>query len=191
MAGIIEDRMKLAGKLLPADVLLVSEKGLKHLINRTLGRSRWHHIMLYIGKGRVLEATPKKGCHVSKLDLTKDCYIAYKAIRHRKLSDKARKEVAAKAVRLFLGKKFAWRQLAKVFIRRLLALKGNGDKACRPGYRCDTDRIICSNVVAMNYHMAGCVIGGRWAPEYVLPRDYDRMKEFDIIFEKRAKKGKE
>ena len=191
MAGITEDGRKLAGKLLPADVLLVSEKGLKHFINRTLGRSRWHHIMLYIGKGRVLEVTPKKGCHISKLDLTRDCYLGYKALRHRGLSGKARKEMAAKAVRLFLGKKFGWRQLVKVFIRRLLGLKGNGGKACRPGYRCDTNRITCSNLVAMNYHMAGCTISDRWAPEYVMPRDYDKMKEFEIVFEKQLKNRKE
>ena len=178
----------IVNKLLPADILLVSEKGLKHSINRTFGRSRWHHVMLCIGKGKVLEATPRKGCHISKLDLTKDCYIAYKALRHRKLSDAEKKKIAETAVKIFLGKKFNWQHLLKVFFRRQLSIVGNNGKARKPGYRCNVNSIICSNLVAMNYHMAGCSISDRWAPEYVMPRDYDKSKEFAIVFEKIIKR---
>lgn len=28
-------------------------------------------------------------------------------------------------------------------------------------------------------------ISGKWAPEYVMPRDYYKAKEFDIVFERR------
>ena len=95
---------------------------------------------------------------------------------------------AETAVKIFLGKKFSWRQLLKVFFRRLLSIVGNNGKAHKPGYRCDVNRIICANLVAMNYHMAGGSISDRWAPEYVMPRDFDKSKEFAIVFEKIIKR---
>ena len=172
-------------KLKEADVLLVSEKGLKHSLNRALGRSRWHHVMLYIGQGRVLEATPRKGCHISKLDLTKERYFRYRALRHGKVNDLSRRKIVATAVRIFLGRKFDWRHLIKVFLRRQLIFIGNNGRARRPGYKCSISSIICSNIVAMTYHITGHSISDKWAPEYVMPRDYDRAKEFDIVFERR------
>ncbi len=178
--------MSLVKKLLPADILLVSEKGLKHSINRAFGRSRWHHIMLYIGKGRALEVTPRKGCHISNIDLARECYIEYRILRHKKISGAEKKKIVATAIKLFLGKKFSKRQLAKVFFRRLLELKGNRGKASKTGYMPNVNSLICSNLVAITYHMAGCSISDRWAPEYVMPRDYGKLEEFEIVFEKRA-----
>ena len=175
-------------KLKEGDIILISEKGLKHSLNRALGRSRWHHIMLYIGQGRVLEATPRKGCHISKLDLTKECYLGFKALRHAKINDLSRRKIAATAVRIFLGRKFDWWQLIKVFFRRQLVFMGNNGRACRPGYKCNFGSVICSNLVAMSYHLEGCSIGDKWAPEYVMPRDYDKLEksgEFDLVFERK------
>lgn len=179
-------------KLLPADILLASEKGLKHSINRALGRSRWHHVMLYLGKGRVIEVTPRKGCHISKLDLTKNCYLEYRALRHKKISDAEKKKIAAAAVNLFLGRKFNWWQLAKVFLRRLLELKGNRNNTSTPDYRNGVNCLICSNLVAITYHLAGRAISSKWAPEYIMPRDYDGLEAadgFEVVFERKVKSG--
>lgn len=172
-------------RLRQADVLLVSEKGLKHSLNRALGRSRWHHIMLYIGQDRVLEATPRKGCHIAKLDLTKECFLGYKALRHAKINDLSRRKIVATAVKIFLGRKFDWQQLIKVYLRRQLSFIGNNGKACRPGYKCNVQSVICSNLVAMAYHIMGHSISDKWAPEYVIPRDYDKLRDFEIVFERK------
>lgn len=183
MNGIIK-------KLLPADILLVSEKGLKHSINRMLGRSKWHHIMLYIGKGKVVEVTPRKGCHISKLDLTRDCYIEYRALRHKKISGTEKKRIVATAVKLFLGQKFSWRQLTKVFFRRLVELKGNRSNSSKPDYRKKANCLICSNLAAMTYRAAGRSISERWAHDYVMPRDYDKLEEngnFCVVLEGKPK----
>lgn len=183
------ERKSLINKLLPADILLVSEKGLKHSINRALGGSRWHHIMLYLGKGKAMEVTPTKGCHISELDLTRDCYIEYKALRHKKISGTKKKKIVATAVKLFLGRKFSWLQLAKVFFRRLLGLKGNGcaaSAASKPDYNNGFNRLICSNLAAITYHVADISISKKWAPDYVMPRDYAKLEGFETVLEKKA-----
>ena len=175
-------------KLEEGDIILVSEKGLKHSLNRAFGRSRWHHIMLYIGQGKVLEVTPRKGCHISKLDLTKECYLGFKALRHAKINDLSRRKIAATAVRIFLGRKFDWRQLIKVFFRRQLVFIGNNGRARKPGYKCNFGSVICSNLVTMAYHIRGHSISDKWAPEYVMPRDYGKLeksREFSIVFERK------
>ncbi|MBI2143058.1 hypothetical protein HYU20_01825 [Candidatus Woesearchaeota archaeon] len=182
---------RLIKKLKEADILLVSEKGFKHAINRAFGRSRWHHVMLYVGKGKVIEATPKKGCHISKLDLNKECYKAYKALRHRKITGKERKEMAAYAVRMFLGRRFNWKHLPRVFLRRSVWLLGNNGQACKPGYKCDNNALICSNIVAVAYHISGRRISRKWAPEYVMPRDYDKAEGFKTIFDVNAEKERQ
>ncbi len=182
----------LVKKLVEGDILVVSEKGIKHAINRFFGRSRWHHVMLYVGKGKVLEVTPRKGCHIAKLDLTKESYKAYKAMRCRKLAVATRKKIAATAIRLFAGKKFDWLQLFKAFFRRLLGRKGNKSRVDRHGYENDIKGLICSNLVAITYHTAGHAISSKWAPEYTMPRDYDRLEMtggFEVVFQRKLESG--
>ncbi|MBI2141705.1 hypothetical protein HYU16_04765 [Candidatus Woesearchaeota archaeon] len=187
------DLGSLVKKLVEGDILVVSERGLKHAVNRFFGRSKWHHVMLYIGKGKVLEVTPRKGCHISKLDLARGSYKAYKAVRCRKLAAETRRKIAAAAVKLFLGKKFDWKQLVKVFSRRLLDWKGNKSRVEKHGYGNDIKGLICSNLVAITYHMTGHAIGSKWAPEYIMPRDYDMLGTaggFEVVFERRLESGR-
>ncbi|MBI2581479.1 hypothetical protein HYV85_06795 [Candidatus Woesearchaeota archaeon] len=187
------DLSSLVKKLIEGDILVVSEKGLKHAVNRFFGRSRWHHVMLYIGKGKVLEVTPRKGCHVSKLDLTRESYKAYKAVRCKKLAAATRRKIAAAAVKLFRGKNFDWQQLVKVSFRRILKWKGNRGNIQKETYKCDLDSLICSNLVAITYHMAGHAISSKWAPEYIMPRDYDMLEAaggFEVVFERKLESGR-
>lgn len=175
-------------KLEPADILLVSEKGAKHSINRTIGRSKWHHVMLYIGKGKVLEVTPRKGCHISVLDLTKNCFLGYKAIRNTTITEKQKKKIVAEAIK-FHGRKFSWRQLGKAFLRRIIDPRSNGKRKLRPypAQNHYAEKIICSNLVAIAYHREGYLISERHKPEHIMPRDYDKTKDFKVIFERKPK----
>ena len=172
-------------KLRRADIVLVSERGLLHSINRTLQRSKWHHVMLYIGEGRTLEVTPKKGAHICDLvyDLTEKSYIAYKVLRNRKFTDRQRGKVVETAIKLFLGKKFSWMQYAKIIIGRTLHWEMEGGKSlvCKPGHKCMTDSVACSNMVAMAYYISGFPIGDRYMPEYVVPKDYEASKNFSLV----------
>ncbi len=183
----------LAKKLVEGDILLVSERGLKHAINRALGRSRWHHVMLYVGRGRVIEATPKKGCHISKLDLSKDCYIGYKALRNRRLTMAQRRKLVRTAISSFYGKKFSWMQLGMAGLRAVFGCAGNGRmQIARGSHDCNTERIICSNMIAIAYYKLGHPISRKYLPEYVMPRDYDRLEaagKFEVVFEIRRKSG--
>ena len=172
-------------KLEPGDILLVSEKGVKHTLNRTLGRSRWHHVMLYTGNGNVLEVTPKKGCHISELNLDKKSFIGYKALRNNNLTPEQKKRLVSDAIRTFHGRAFSWRQLAKATLRRVVDWKSNGFRKLKPdpNRNHDAEKIICSNTVAMIYHRAGQLISERHKPEHIMPRDYDKAKGFEVVFD--------
>ncbi len=187
------DLNSLIKKLREADVILISEKGVKHAVNRALGRSRWHHVMLYIGKGKVLEVTPKKGCHISEIDLTRGCYKGYKAIRHTRISALERRRIITNAAKIFYGKKFSLRQLIKVFFRKAFDWGSNTNRKLESGYgyRCKTESMICSNAVAMAYCLSGRLISDKYLPEYVMPRDYDKAKGFEIVFDINREKGQD
>ena len=181
----LRDAQNIIKKLLSGDIVLVSEKGMLHSINRTLQRSKWHHVMLYIGDGRTIEVTPKKGAHICDLmyDLTEKPYMAYKILRNKKLSKGQRKKIIDTALKDFLGKKFSWMQYAKIVIGRTLQLKKGGDKStvCKPGHECSTGSVACSNMVAMAYYDAGFPISDRYMPEYVVPKDYEWSKSFSTV----------
>ncbi len=172
-------------KLEPGDILLVSEKGIKHTLNRMLGRSKWHHVMLFIGQGKVLEVTPKKGCHISSLDLDKKSFIGYKAIRNKALSASEKENLVAKAIKTYHGKNFSWLQLMRASLRRVIDLKSNGVRKLKPdpSINHNSERMICSNTIAMVYHRAGHLISERHKPEHIMPRDYDKAKGFEVVFD--------
>lgn len=181
---------KLIGKLKEGDIVLVSEMGLWHAINRLLQRSKWHHVMLYVGKGYTIEATPRNGAHTCDLfhDLTEKPYIALKVLRNRKLTAKQRKEVAETALRMFSGKRFSWLQYAKIITGRTLELwseEGSKSLVCKPGHKCSTGSVACSNMVAMAYYEAGFPISEKYMPEYIMPKDYEDAKGFAVVFEKK------
>lgn len=181
------DAQRLIKRLQEADVILVSEKGLLHDINRMLQRSKWHHVMLYIGQGRTIEATPKKGAHICDLmyDLTEKEYFAYKILRNKRLIRAQRKKIVNESLKLFLGKKFSWSQYAKIVIGRTLHWKKEGNKSlvCKPGHRCITSNVVCSNMVAMAYYETGFPISDKYMPEYVVPKDYEESPALTKILE--------
>lgn len=179
---------KLIGSLKPADVVMVSEKGLQHTVNRWLQRSKWHHVMLYIGKGYTMEVNPRNGSHRCDLihDLTEKPYSAIKVVRNKSLSGQQRMKVVKTAKRLFSGEKFSWLQYAKIILGRTLNWKMNGDRSlvCKPGFKCNTRNVACSNMVAMAYYEAGFPISDRYMPEYVVPKDYEKAKKFTVVIDK-------
>ncbi len=188
MMSLAEAR-RLIKRLREADIVLVSEKGVIHSINRVLQRSKWHHVMLYVSSGRTVEATPRNGTHLCDLlhDLTEKPYIAIKVLRNNKLKDSQRKKIINTALRLFEGKKFSWTQYVKIVLGRTMPWKMEGRKSlvCKPGHQCDTDTVACSNMVAMAYYEAGFPLSERYMPEYVVPSDYEKAKEFSVVFERK------
>ncbi len=183
----LRDAHNLIKKLQEADIILVSEKGLLHDINRMLQRSKWHHVMLYIGNGRTIEATPKKGAHICDLmyDLTEKEYFAYKVLRNKKLTKVQRKKVVDMALKFFLGKKFSWGQYARIVLGRTLHWRKEGNRSlvCKPGHRCSMESVACSNMVAMAYYEAGLPVTERYMPEYVVPKDYETSKALSKVAE--------
>ena len=183
----LRNAQQLIKRLSEADIILVSEKGLLHSINRMLQRSKWHHVMLYIGNGRTIEVTPKKGAHICDLmyDLTEKEYFAYKILRNKKLTNKQKRKIVGMALKLFLGKKFSWAQYAKIVIGRTLELwrkEGSRSLVCKPGHKCSAVSVACSNMVAMAYYEAGFPVSEKYMPEYVVPKDYEESKAFSTVF---------
>ena len=180
---------RLIKSLHQGDILLVSESGLLHAINRTLQRSRWHHVMLYVGNSQTLEATPRNGAHICDLlhDLVEKPYMAIRILRNKKLAAKQRKQVVQTALKLFKGKKFSWLQYGKIVFGRTLHWRKEGNKSlvCKPGHKCNTGSVACSNMVAMAYYEAGFPISEKYMPEYVVPKDYEEAEGFDVVFNSR------
>ncbi|MBI2581478.1 hypothetical protein HYV85_06790 [Candidatus Woesearchaeota archaeon] len=187
----LRDAHNIIKRLREADVILVSEKGLLHDINRMLQRSKWHHVMLYIGNGRTIEATPKKGAHICDLmyDLTEKEYFAYKVLRNKRLTKAQRKKVVGMALKFFLGKKFSWGQYARIVLGRTLHWRKEGNRSlvCKPGHRCSMESVACSNMVAMAYYEAGLPVTERYMPEYVVPKDYETSKALAVVSEGKIK----
>ncbi len=186
----LERASMLIGKLKEADVVLVSEKGIRHAVNRVLQRSKWHHVMLYIGQGRTLEVTPRNGAHICDLlhDLTEKHYVAIKALRNSKLTEKNKDEIIRYAIKNFLKKKFSLTQYVRIVLGRRLHWKdGNRSLVCRPGHKCNIESVVCSNMVAIAYYEAGFPISQKYMPEYVVPKDYEEAKEFKTVINKKLK----
>ncbi len=189
----LRDARSIIKRLQEADIILVSEKGLLHDINRILQRSRWHHVMLYIGNGRTIEATPKKGAHICDLmyDLTEKEYFAYKVLRNKRLTSAQRKKVVNMALKFFLGKKFSWGQYARIVFGRTLHWRNRDNKSlvCKPGHRCSMESVACSNMVAMAYYEASLPVTESYKPEYVVPKDYEMSKALSVVSEGRIKEA--
>ncbi len=161
-------------KLEKGDVILVSEKGLLHLPNKLLGWNRFHHTMLYVGDGKVLESTPKKGSHLQKFDIGNGSYESVKVVRRKGLSSKERGRVADIAVRLFNGKKFDWLFIVKVPLRAFIGGKHNA--GCK--------RLACSGIIAAAFAASGHPVT-KYGLDYVAPGDYEKSEEFYVVLEKR------
>ena len=186
----LKEARKLVKKLKVGDIVLISEKGLKHMLNKLLQRSKWNHVMLYMGKGQTMEVTPRNGAHICDLmhDLTEKPYAAWKALRFKKLTDSQRKSITKTALKLFKGKKFAPVQYAKIILGRSLHWKMNGNRSmvCKPNHTCNIESVVCSNMVAIAYYEAGYPIIARYMPEYVIPKDYESSTELSKVTEGKA-----
>ena len=187
----LQEAHDLIKKLKEADIVLVSERGLQHSINKILQRSRWHHVMLYIGQGRTLEVTPSNGAHICDLlyDLTEKHYQEIKVLRMTKLTQKQRRMIARNAIKTFIHKKFSWLQYLKIVIGRTLHQQNNGSRSliCKPGHKCNVHSIACSNMVAIAYYENGFPIIEKYMPEYIVPRDYEKAEGFKKVIARKIK----
>ena len=163
-------------RLKKGDIIFVHEKGILNFIGKILQRYRWHHAMLYIGDGKVLQAIPIKGCVISPLKLD-DRYHGVKVLRYRGISETQRKQLIKSAISTFFRKKFSLLHAFKtLFVRELglgsLLLLLSGFKL--GNYKCNTDTLTCSNLVSMSYYKTGLLLYDSVLPEYVIPKDYEQ-----------------
>ena len=166
------------------DIIAVSEKGIKHGIDRILQRTEWHHVFLYIGNGMALDASPMAGCHTFKINLTHEKYNAYRVLRHATLAIAERKKLVKKAVSTFLGQKFSFSQVYRIIISRIIL--ADAKNSPDTSYKCDTRRLICSNMISMAYHLAGHPLKIQHKPEYTMPEDYGgELQGFKLVVEHR------
>ena len=64
-------------------------------------------------------------------------------------------------------------------------MSGNKSLVCKPGHRCNTKKIACSNMVAIAYYEAGFPISERYMPEYIVPKDYERAEDFKTVIDRK------
>jgi cell wall-associated NlpC family hydrolase len=120
--------------------------------------SRWNHAFIYIGEGKIIEATPSKGLIIS--DVSKYKNIAWN--KHQELTDAQRQKIVDKA-RSFLGTTYGFLDIL-VLALRILGLKILSGTfveklAVRQG-------IICSELEAICYAEAGIQLVNK--PEYLV-----------------------
>ncbi len=183
MSLMIEQKAKgLSKDLRKGDMIFVNEKGLPNFLGRLIQGYKWHHVMLYLGSGKVLQAIPVKGCVISTLKLD-GRYKGVKVLRYRGISPAQREKIVKNAVSTFLNKKFSWLQILKVFLLRELGLGTLLRKRFMTGknYKCNPDSVMCSNLVTMSYFMAGLLIFEAYQPEYVIPKDYENASRLETV----------
>lgn len=167
-----------------ADIAVLCERGLKHTIDRLVQRTkRWHHVLLYLGKGKALEVTPRKGCHISELNFSLKRCIQFKILRNDKISAVAKKKLTENAIRLFLGKKFSTRQIWRILLFRYLRLRKK-EAMLNKAHRIESQKILCSNMPAMGYYTVGVLLNDTYKPEYLVPKDYEKVPGFRTVLEK-------
>ena len=172
------------------DIVVICERGLKHTIDRILQRTKkWHHVMLYTSKGMVLDVTPRKGCFIAPLKPTLERCIEFKVLRTKKLSAEQKKAMVTRAIALFNGKKFSELQIFSILLFRELAFWKMHSKSrlqqavLKAPHECDTRRVICSNMVSLAYYLSGVRISMIYKPEYIVPKDFENVQDFDTVLE--------
>ena len=167
-----------------ADIAVLCERGLKHTLDRWVQRTeRWHHVLLYLGNGKALEVTPRKGCHVSDLNLSRERCIQFKIIRTDKISAAAKKMLTENAIRLFLGRKFSTQQVWRIVLFRYLRLREKEAIIYRT-HKIESKEVLCSNMPAMGYYTIGVLLNETYNPEYLTPKDYENVPGFRTVLEK-------
>lgn len=178
--------------LVEGDIIIVTGRGFPYVLGRIFQRTkRWHHVMLYIGKGKVLEAVPRAGCIISMLNVSKKLHRAVKVLRNSRLPVKVRKRIVRRAIKLFYHKRFSLMQFIKIFFVRDLGLKVlfRNLFSPKPGQVYDTKAVICSNFIAMAYYFENCLVSKEFRPEYIVPKDFEKAERFDVVLEQTYQKG--
>ena len=185
MTGKMDEESRKISKLMQTgDVAVLCERGLKHTLDRWVQRTkRWHHVLLYLGNGKALEVTPRKGCHISELNLSRKRCMQFKIMRNDKISAATKKKLTENAARLFLGKKFASRQIWRIILFRYLRLRKK-EAMLNKEHKIESRRVICSNMPAMSYYTIGVLLNEAYKPEYVMPKDYEDVPGFRTIMER-------
>ncbi len=179
-------KLKLARLLKKGDIILVSEKGIFNSICRVVQRTKWHHIMLYAGRGRVLEVTPREGCRLTFLNHCISKYKALQVLRHKKISSMQARRMIGTAIKLFKSRPFSRLQVLKIALLRELNLFKHALNLIVKRNRLrvrhlNMKDVICSNMVAMSYHLFGYRINESYSPDYVVPRDYANSRELQVV----------
>ena len=179
-----EETRKISKLMQVADIAVLCERGLKHTLDRWVQRTkRWHHVLLYLGNGKALEVTPRKGCYISELNLSRKRCLQFKILRNYKIPATARKRVADTAIKLFIGKKFSGSQIQRILLFRKLGLRRK-EATLTGAHKLKINWVICSNVPAMSYYTIGVLLNGTYRPEYLMPKDYENVPGFRTVTER-------
>ncbi len=172
-------------RLKKGDIIFVHEKGIHNFLGKIVQLNRWHHVMLYIGDGKVLEAVPVKGCIITPLKLD-NRYHGVKIMRFNGILGVQRKQLINSAITTFLHKKFSGLQAFRTFFMRkfgLVSLLLLPTRFKRGSYVCNPDLVTCSNLIAMSYYKIGVRISDTVLPEYVMPKDYEHALGLETVAE--------
>lgn len=185
--GETEER-ELSKKLRECDIILLFERGIIHSVSRIFQRTKkWHHAMLYLGRGLTFEAIPTTGCIITRLNLTRKRCKGFMILRKRDLSKKERDSIVSNAIQLANNKaKFSFAHALKTVFLRMAFLKNERFQTnlLRLSYEDYLGKLTCSNVMALLYYSEGHLISSGHPSAYLLPKDYETMKGFDVVLEK-------
>ncbi|HLD97312.1 MAG TPA: YiiX/YebB-like N1pC/P60 family cysteine hydrolase [Candidatus Nanoarchaeia archaeon] len=184
--ALLNNPVEIFNQFEPGDVILTRERGLKHGIDRVFQRSWWNHVLLYVGDGKVLDASPLKGCTIFSLKPMREKYEAWRVVRPTNLTRQQRRAVAALAVQHFLGKPFSWLQVLGILLFRNFRLR-KWQAPFLPGndFTPTLRNPICSNIPSLAYFAKGVVVNEYYPPAYIVPKDYIQPKGFRVVFENR------
>ena len=119
------EESELSKKLSECDIILLFERGLIHSVSRIFQRSKkWHHIMLYLGRGLTFEAMPTIGCIITRLNLTRKRCKGFMILRKKVLTKKEKDNIVSNAIQLANNKaKFSFAHALKTVFLRMTFLK--------------------------------------------------------------------
>lgn len=185
--GETEER-KLSKKLRKCDIILLFERGLIHSVSRFFQRTKkWHHAKLYLGRGLTFEAMPKFGCVITQLNLTRKRYKGFMILRKKALSKKEMDNIVSNAIQLANNKtKFSFAHALKTVFLRMTLLKNKRFQTNMPhiSHEDCLGKLTCSNVIVLLYYLEGHLMSSRHPLAYLLPKDYEATKDFDVVLEK-------
>ncbi|HZR50094.1 MAG TPA: hypothetical protein VFB06_11300 [Streptosporangiaceae bacterium] len=154
--------MTASASLEPGDYVVVRSNAFAGRIIRAFTRSWADHAFVYAGDGQILESTPRRGVRQSPLS----SYAGLKAAAN--LGDVltgTERAAVVLAARSYVGDDYGWREIVLITLRRL---GFRWSWLVRP----DKTELICSELVALAYGMAGLeLLCGEPSAAYVTPAD--------------------